>query len=224
MTPADGGDDHRPGAESRGDACGVHRAGAAEGEQRETGRIMTALGSVDPGGAGHVLIDQAEDAPCGRGALEADGRADVFIDRPRCSGGVEPHLSAEEEPRIEVAQQQVCVGDGRPVASEPIARRAGIGTGRFRTDGEQAQGVDTRDGAAAHADLDHVDGRRLDRQPGPLDEALRPRDLELVGHERPAVLDQAELGGRPAHVERHQVPMAGLGAETGRCKGTGGRP
>ena len=118
---------------------------------------------------------------------------------------VEGHLAAEEEPGIEIAEHEVGVRDGGKRSPAAVAGRAGVGARGLRPAGEQPERVDVRQRPAADADLDHVDRRRLDRQARAAREAVGARGLELVRDERAAVLDQAQLGGRAAHVEGHQV-------------------
>ena len=108
----------------------------------------------------------------------------------------------------------------RPAAA--VARGAGVGARGLRPAGEQPERVDVRQRPAADADLDHVDRRRLDRQARAAREAVGARGLELVRDERAAVLDQAQLGRRAAHVERHQVRVAVEAAEARGGERAGG--
>ena len=69
--------------------------------------------------------------------------------------------------------------------------------------------VDDRDGAAARADLHHLDHGDAQRQPAALEEAMRARHLEGPRRLRLGVVDQADLGGGAAHVEgEHAVEPA----------------
>ena len=203
-----GRDDHRRGAERGGHAEGVDRAGAAEREQRQAGGVVAALGGVHAGGAGHVLVDEAVDAPGGLLDGQVERLGDVGLDRLRRRVDVERHLAAEEEVGVEVAEHEVGVGDRglRPAAA--VTGRAGVGARGLRAAGEQPERVDVGERPAADADLDHVDRRRLDREAAAAREAVGARGLELVRDQRAAVLDQAQLGRRAAHVERHQVGEA----------------
>jgi hypothetical protein len=71
-------------------------------------------------------------------------------------------------------------------------------------------------------DLDHVDHRRLDRQAGAALEAVHARSLHHRGDLDAAVLDQAGLGGRAAHVERdHAVLACELAEQRGRKPAAG---
>ena len=137
--------------------------------------------------------------------VSPSGSATCVADRGPRRLDVEAHVAAEEEPGVEVAEHEVGVRHGRTRPAAAVAGGAGVGARGLRPAGEQAERVDARQRPAADADLDHVDRRRLDRQARAAREAVRARGLELVRDERAAVLDQAQLGRRAAHVERHQV-------------------
>ena len=105
--------------------------------------------------------------------------------------------------RIEPAEHDVGVGDGRLGAAAAVADRAGIGAGALRPDLERADLVDPGDAAAAGADLDHVDHRQHHRMAAGV-----AADVIARRHRRLAVADQARLGGGAAHVERDHVGEA----------------
>ena len=86
----------------------------------------------------------------------------------------------------------------------------------MRPDSEQPDLVDRGDRAAAGADLDHVDHRRLDRQAGPFGEAIDAPGFEHRRDFGAAILDQAGLGGGAAHIEGDHVLVAGEFAEQRR--------
>ena len=136
---------------------------------------------------------------------------------------IERHAAAEEEARIVVAEHEIGVGHGRLRAAHAVAGRARIGARRMRPDLQQADLVDRRDRAAAGADLDHVDDRRLDRQAGALGEAVHARRLHHRRDLAASVLDHAGLGGRAAHVEGDDVLLAGERAEQGGREAAAGR-
>ena len=127
--------------------------------------------------------------------------------------GVERHLAAEEERRVEPAQRQVRVGDGRGGAAQAVARRARPGPRAARADAQRAARVDPRLAAPARAHLHQVDHRRAHRIAAapPLAERrhrLRAH-LHLGGEPEPPVLDQPDLGGGAPHVEREHVRDSG---------------
>ena len=113
--------------------------------------------------------------------------------------------------RIEPAEHDIGVGDGRFGAAAAIADRARVGAGALRSDLQRADLVAPGDRAAAGADLDHVDHRHHDRMAAGI-----AADIIARRHGRLAVADQACLGGGAAHVERDDVAVAELLADLRR--------
>ena len=185
-------DQHLGDAEDAGDAGGVRGAGAAEADHGVAARVPALLHDVDARGGGHALGDDAVDAPRRLNWREAEAAADRG-ERALGGGAIERHAAAEEEGGIVVAEQQVSVGNGGLGAAAAVAGGAGIGAGGMRADAQQADLVDGGDGAAAGADLDHVDDRRLDRQAGTALEAVHARGFHFRGDGGAAILDQARL-------------------------------
>ena len=130
ITPAPNGHDQRRRAERRArrrSACtGPAPPNANSGRPR--GSLPRSIG-VHARGAGHALVDELVDAP-GRLARRScpSGSAmrvcDRRVARPRRSSCMP---AAEEERRVEVAEHQVGVGDGRLGAAAAVAGGPGIG-------------------------------------------------------------------------------------------------
>ena len=173
---------------------------------------------MDAGGIGHVLVDQVVDAP-GRGQrIEAERLGHPPQGRLG-DASIQAHLAAQEEARVEVAG----VRDRRLLAAAAVAGRARLGPGALRADRQQAQLVDSGQAPTAGPDLDQLNRRRSDRQPGAFLEALLAAGFEREGGRREAVIDQARLGRRAAHVEGQHVALAGLSAEDRRHQRPGRR-
>ena len=105
---------------------------------------------------------------------------DVRLERGARGGDIERLRAAEEIIRIEIAADEVGVGDGRPRAAAAVAGRARIGAGALRPDVEKAAAVDPGDRAAAGRDRRHVERRHVDLPArdhalGRLRAARRPR-------------------------------------------------
>ena len=213
-----GRDQHLRHAERARDPGGMGRSGAAEPDHGIGARVAALLDDVDARGGGHAFRHHAMDAPGGLHGGQPERPADAVECRRRGTA-VQRHAAAEEEAGVVVAEQEVGVGHGRLGASAPVAGRAGRGAGGMRADAEQAHLVDPGDGAAAGADLDHVDHRRLDRQAGALLEAMHPGRLHLGGDGGLAAFDQAGFGRGAAHVEADHV-----GHVRHRPKERGGEP
>ena len=130
--------------------------------------------------------------------------------------------------RVEPAEHDVGVGHGRLDAAAPVTDRARVGARALRPDAEQPARVDPRDRAAPGADLDEVDDRRphrVARERHAADPRARvAADVVVLRHRRPAVLDQADLRRRAAHVEGEDVGPAERLAEVRRGDHAGGRP
>ena len=96
------------------------------------------------------------------------------------------------------------VGDA-PAA--PVTRRARIGAGARRTDQHLARRGDRDDAAAPGADARDLGRQRVD------DQVVLER--ERVVDERPAILNQGDVGGSPADVATNQVGLADRLAQPG---------
>ena len=134
----------------------------------------------------------------------------------RARGGIEIELDlAADQRRRQAAERDRGVGDGRLGAALAVADRAGIGAGALRADLELAVGVGPGDRAAAGADGDDVEHRRLHRI------ALDHRGR---GVHRLVVLDDRHVGRGAADVDGEDVPVAGELGHVDRAEDAGGRP
>ena len=190
------------------------RTGAAHRHHRVAPGVAAFLDDVDPGRARHALADDVVDAPRrfdrGQGQRFGDPRQGrlgrLFI---------QAHAAAEEERRVQIAQKKIGVGHRRLRPAPSIARRPRVGAGASRSHLEQAQLIEPGDRAAAGANLDHVNHRRLDGQAAALFESMDARRFQHRRHVRLAVLYQAGLGRRAPHVEGDHVGLANPAAEEG---------
>ena len=123
---------------------------------------------------------------------------------------IELQLAAEETVGVEPPQHQIGVGHGRLGAAIAIAGGAGRRARALRADRQAVLRIEPGDRAAAGADLDDVDHRRLDRKSLHIAAGV----VDRVDREA-AVLDQRALGGGAAHVEGDDVlepERLGIGA------------
>ena len=184
--------------------------GAAEGDQRAVAQGLAALDGVHARGVGHVLVDHLDDAeaamdrPPGPAARRCRARA------PSLRLAIEREAAAGEAARVDAAQHEVGVGHRRRGAAAAVAGGPGFGAGALRPDLEALELVDRGDRAAAGADLDHLDHRDAERQAAALEEAVDAADLEAARRLRPEIVDQADLGGGAAHVERQHASQAAI--------------
>ena len=140
----------------------------------------------------------------------AERLGDAFCDRRARGLGIEREFAAEEALGIEPAEHEIGVGDGRLGAAAAVADRPRRRAGALRTDMQALLLIEPGDRAAARADLDDVDHRRLDRKAFHVAAGV----IDRIDGEA-AVLDQRAFGRRAAHVESDDIVEAerlGIGA------------
>ena len=140
------------------------------------------------------------------------GPCHLAVDDARRGLDVERHAAAQQLGR-QVAQDHMGVGDGRALAAAAVGRRAGIGAGALRTDGQRA-GLDLGDRAAARADRHHVDHRQRQRPFA---------DMALLGERDAAVLDQADVGAGAADIDGDDILDAARRGDVARADHAGRR-
>ena len=205
---------HRQGLRHGG---GEQRAVAAEGEECVFARIAPALAGDRLDRPDHVGAGDQMGAVRGAGELEAHRRRHPLGEDFARLLGIELQVAADQMRGVEVAEDQAGVGDGRVLAADVVAHRAGLGARALGPHPQRAGGIDPDLGAAAGAHLGQIDRRDLQHVAGARQQAraehdaaadlvfLAPRDL--------AALDQRRLGGGAAHVEGDDVREADLGRQ-----------
>ena len=129
------------------------------------------LDGVDARRVRHVLVHHLADAEGGRERPHTQRRADVALDR-LCGGlPVENDLAPGEFQRVDLAGDEIGVGDGGPRSAAPVAGRARFGSSALGAGPDAAHCIDPRDRPATGADLDHLDDRDGDRHARAFDEA-----------------------------------------------------
>src|SRR5207253_1191977 len=108
------------------DAVGMYGTGAAESEQWECAGVAPAVDRVDSRRIGHVLIDHLMHGPGGACDVEIQWIRELLLDGALGSGDIERHSPAKEVARIQVAKNEVSVGDGRVSAAAAVADRPGL--------------------------------------------------------------------------------------------------
>ena len=119
---------------------------------------------------------------------------------------VERELAAQEVARVDVAEHESSIRDGRVGAAPGVAGRAGLRARALRADPQQTAAVDPGDAAAAGPDVLHVHRREARDVSG--EDAVQPglaRELHL------AVPDDADIEARAA---RSQTTRLSIGAAT----------
>ncbi len=196
---------------------------AAEGDEGARARILAALDGVDARGIGHVLVYHLADAERGQLGRELQPVADDALHRRRGAGGVQRQPAAGKRRGIDAPEDEIGVGDGGLAAAAPVADGPRLGPGAVGADADAAQRVDARDRAAAGADLDHLDDGDAQRQAAALLETVDARHLEDAAGLRLGIVDEADLGGRAAHVVGQHLREAALLRHVAREDGAAGR-
>src|SRR5277367_62145 len=150
----------------------------------------------------HVAVDDFADDDRGFFYTDAQGLGDFFAHGLDGAIFIEAHFSAEIILGVQVAEDNVCVGDGGFGAAEIETRRAGDGAGTARADLHAIfeEFVDGGDGAAAGAD-----GERLNH--GDADHPAIDDGAKIVTAD--AVFDdEADVEAGAAHVRHDDILVA----------------
>ena len=197
--------DHAADAERRRHAAGEQGAVAAEGEERELPRVAAALGRDRLDGADHVGGGDLVRAIGGGLQAHAQGFGYGRGKHRARLVGIESEGAADEVAGVQVAQDDVGVGDGRDPAAGVVANGPRRGAGALGPHLQRAAGIDPHVRAAARAHLGQIDGGNLERVAGARQQARADHDAGahrvLLRAHHLAVLDHGGLGGRAAHVE-----------------------
>ena len=113
------------------------------------------------------------------GRIEIERRADIGSQRASGRRGIQQHRAAGKAGRVDPAERDIGVGDGRAGAAPVVAGRAGVRSRAARADGDPAETVHAAQGAAAGADLDHLHHRDAQGQAAAALEAVGAVDLEI---------------------------------------------
>src|SRR5438046_3974896 len=124
--------------------------GATEGEERVLAQVAAALDPVDAGGGGHGLVCHAMAPPRCPRHVEAERAGDVLLDAATRGLPTQAHAPAQEELGVEIAEQEVRVGDRREATPEAVAGGTGVGARAVGTDLQEAHPVHARDRSEEH--------------------------------------------------------------------------
>ena len=151
------GHHHAPGGEHRGigrhhnlgdaqllrERHRVHRAAAAEGDEREVARVEAAVDGDQLERVDHVVVGDAHDAPRCLVGVRAEPRAHR-LDRPLHRVHVRLHRPAAKIVAVDAAEPEIGVGRGGLGSSAAVGGRARHRTGRARPDAQLAEVIDPR--------------------------------------------------------------------------------
>src|SRR5436853_518714 len=129
----------------------MNRSAATEREQRETARVAPALARDGPHRADHVRVGHQVNA-VGR-LCQADSQwlRHALAQGPSGRLGVQPQLTTYQVLRIQIAQRQIGIADGRLDPAATVANWTGLGAGRARPDLKRATPIDPGNTAATRS-------------------------------------------------------------------------
>ena len=207
---------HMGHAELAGDGGGVHRPGAAEGEEREVARVVPLVHRDQPRRARHLVVHHLQDRRRGPGLVEAERVADPGADDAAHRVDVRRAVEAADGAGVDAAEQQVGVGHGRLGTALAVADRPRRGARALRPHAQDAALVHPRDAAAAGADGLDVHHRHAERH--------AVGDVLLRRRRRHAAAHDGDVEAGAAHVAADEVGEAGGSAEVRGGDDAGGRP
>ena len=105
-----GGNDDRGDTQLLGQARGVHRRGAAKGDQCAPAQILAALDGMHPGCIRHVLVHHLADGEGRQGWIQIQRLAHVGVDSRARGAAVQREAAAGETIRIDASQQHIGIG------------------------------------------------------------------------------------------------------------------
>ena len=180
------------------DLCSVRAAGSTADNNGIAARVDPAHDRNRAHRTDHLGVDDSVDRRCrfDRAHVEAvaDGCQRMFGCR-----AVERHSSTEKILGIDIAEDQVCVGDGRYRAAVAITRGPRRGAGALRSYTQQATRIDPRHAPAARPDRMDVDSGHAER---------KARDLHIRTHRNLAARNHGHLEARTAHLDQHLISLA----------------
>jgi hypothetical protein len=178
---------------------------AAEGDESIFPGIAAALARDRLDRADHVRGGDQIGAPGSLLGAHAEGSGDaLFDDRPRL-GRIEPDRATDQMVGVQIAEDDICVGQGGLGAAAVVAYRTRSSARTLRPDLHCTAGINPDKGPAPSAYLCKVDGRNLQRIARTRQQARADHDpaadrvFERVAQR--AVLDDRGLGRGPAHVD-----------------------
>jgi hypothetical protein len=183
----------------------VERGRTAKCDQRPRAQILAALDGVHARGIRHVLVHQLADAERRVIGFQPERRADPLDDGSFGGGAIERNFAAGESIWIDAAEHHVGVRHGRLRTALPVANRTRLRARAVRPHGDALERVEPRVGAAARADLHHLDHRNAQRQAAAFEKAVNPRHFQHTRGLRPRLVDQADFRRGAAHVERQHL-------------------
>ena len=202
-----------------GNLAGVEGAGSAEGHQTEFPHVIALLHRDAADGAHHVGVDHGDDAVGRLLEVQIGFIADLVLDGLLGQLDIHIHTAAQDLLLIQLAQDDVGVGDTGILTAPHVAGGAGGGACALGAHFQGAALIDFGNGTAAGADRDNVDHG---------DAGGISLHLPLVGYLGSEILNEGDVRAGAAHVKGDDFVRAALtadkggGDDAGRGPGHGG--
>ena len=201
----------------------MQRRGATVGHQRPARGRAPPLDGVHSGGVGHVLVHHLADGEGGERLRKVQRRPDGAGERRGRAFGRNADRAPGEARRVQPPEHQIRIRYRRTLAAAIVTSGSRLGAGALGPHCHAPKRVHVGDGAAAGADLDHLDRGDAKRQAAPLQEPVDPAHFEGARGQGLGVVDQADLGGGAAHVEREHALEPTFGGDlAGQDRASGG--
>ena len=159
----DGRTDDLANAELGRQRRGMQRSCPSESRQHEVPGIVAALHGYDLQRLGHGMIDDVDDGRCRRAHVDAQRFGEPPGNGCFRRAMIDRQLAGEQRALVEIAEQQVAVGDGRLAAAARVAHGARIGAGALGADTQRAGAIHPGNRSATRRHLGEIDDRHADR-------------------------------------------------------------
>ena len=190
----------------------VERPATAQRQERVATGIDAAADRDEPDRFRHLGVEDAMDAERRMFEAETKRTRDRRLDRPAREVRRELQRTGREIIRIDIAQDDRCIGHRRLLAAAAVAGGTGLRARGVGPDPERAGGIDPRDRPAARPDRVHIDHRHAYRISA---------DLAFGPDERLPAADQGDVAARPADIDGDQIVDPGRAADLQATDDTG---
>ena len=106
---------------------GMQRSCSAESSEREIAWVVPALHGYDLQRLRHRIVDDIDHRSGGGAHIHAERIGEALAHRSIGGCMIDGEIAAEQRAAVEIAEQEIAVGDGRLVAAAAVADRARIG-------------------------------------------------------------------------------------------------
>ena len=156
---------------------------------------------MNPCGIGHIFIDHFSQPPGRFCCIHIQYLANMGVECSSRFAGFQLNAAAGKIIRIQLAHNQIGIGDCRAFTAAPVTGRARLGAGTFRANANLAKLVNMGKRAASCPDFDHINNRNGNRHARAFFKPIAARHFKHPRGFRGMVLDQADFCGCAAHIK-----------------------